>query len=76
MTDVRDEFCFGEERAKVPIESFKALFVNVTRNSPACCVASVSLSLSFENNGIAVCKLIHQIYHFREFKQFGLYLQT
>ena len=68
ITDVHEEFCFDEDRTKVHIASFKALFVYVIRNSPACDVTSVSLSLSFNNNGIAVCKFIHQIYHFRDFK--------
>ena len=56
--DVQEEFCFGEENVEVTaaVASFKAVVVNITRSSPACGAASISLNLAFKNGEIPVCK--------------------
>ena len=47
-----DQFCFGDVITD-DITSFKTLPVNITRRSPACDQASVTLTLTFEDNGTA-----------------------
>ena len=57
-SDVQEEFCFGEEEVEVTaaVANFKAVAVNITRSSPACGAASISLNLAFKNGKIPVCK--------------------
>ena len=55
---VQEQFCFGEEIA-TEVTSFETLPVNITRSKPACGQASVSLILSFEDNGTTFSELMH-----------------
>ena len=54
ITDLQEEFCFGEENAAV--NSFLTVVVDVTRSGPACGATSISLCLSIGNNETVVCK--------------------
>ena len=56
MIDAQKEVCFGEENAEEAITSLKAVVVNLTQSSPACRIPSILLTLSFNNNGMNVCK--------------------
>ena len=58
MTDAQEEFCFSEENTELAIASLKEVAVNITRSSPACGVASITLNLSFKSNGMTMCKYI------------------
>lgn len=58
MIDVQEEFCFDEEYTEGAIASPKTVIVNITRSSPACGAAFISLKLSFKNNGKIVCKFM------------------
>ena len=55
---VQEQFCFGEEIA-TEVASFETLPVNITRSEPACGQASVSLTLSFEDNGTTFSEFMH-----------------
>ena len=54
ITDVQEEFCFGEENATV--NSFKTVVVNIARSGPACDDTSIFLHLLFQKNETDVCK--------------------
>ena len=58
MTDAQEEFCFSEfeENTEEAITRPKHVIVNITRSSPACGAASISLNLSFKSNGVILCK--------------------
>ena len=58
MTDAQEEFCFSEfeENTEEAITRPKRVSVDITRSSPACGTASISLSLSFKSNGEIMCK--------------------
>ena len=57
MIDAKEEFCFSEVNTEEAIVKPKQVFVNVTRSSPACGTASISLNLTFTSSGITLCKL-------------------
>ena len=58
MTDAQEEFCFSKikENTEEAITRPKHVIVNITRSSPACGTASISLNLSFKSNGEIMCK--------------------
>lgn len=63
IIDIQEEFCFGEDTTSV--ESFRIVVVNVNRTGLACGATSVTVNLSFKNDGRAVCKydIVHACCH-------------
>ena len=56
LIDVQDEFCLGEDNTEEAVESLLLVSVNITRSSPACGSASISLNLLFKSYGKNLCK--------------------
>lgn len=54
IVDVKEKFYFGEESTEVT--NFKSVVVNIARTCPACDATVISLDLSFESSGLALCK--------------------
>ena len=68
MIDAQEEFCFSEENTELAIANLKEVAVNITRSSPACGVASITLNLSLKSKGMTLCKYNYIAVH--EFKSY------